>query len=147
MLERIQNRCKHLKVLVSDERSMFGRTTMGWMEQHARYGMNRENASGELWGDIPVVVMMGDELPPVCDTQVYVPDTRNAPSNHGRLVWTTFDSAVKLTQNVRQSESEVQLREVLMSLQNYTTTSEQVFWLQQFQWHNLLRKQGEAMLQ
>jgi len=47
-----------LKVLVSDERSMFGRTTMGWMEQHARYGMNRENASGELWGGIPVVVMM-----------------------------------------------------------------------------------------
>ena len=44
--------------------------------------------------------MMGDDvqLPPVCDTPVYVPDARSATSNHGGLVWTNFDSAVELTQ-------------------------------------------------
>ena len=50
---------------------------------------------------------MGDnvQLPPVCDTPVYIPDCRSAPSNHGRLVWTSLDSAVELTQIVRQNES------------------------------------------
>ena len=36
-------------------------------------------------------------------------------SNHGCLVWTSFDSAVELTQIVRQTESEQQLSDVLMS--------------------------------
>ena len=89
VLEKIQKRCENLKVLVGDERSMFGRITMGWMEQHARYAINRGGNAEELWGGIPVVVFMGDDvqLPPVCDTPVYIPDCRSAPSNHGRLVW------------------------------------------------------------
>ena len=62
-------------------------------------------------GGIPEVVLMGDDvqLPPVCDTPVYIQDCHSAPSNHGRLVWTTFDSAVELTEIVRQTESEQQL--------------------------------------
>ena len=34
--ERIQKKCENLKVLVGDERSMFGRTTMGLMKHHTR---------------------------------------------------------------------------------------------------------------
>ena len=149
VLERIQTRCEKLKVLVGDERSMFGRTTMGWMEQHARYGMNRGNSCEELWGGIPVIVMMGDDiqLPPVCDTPVYVPDSRSPPSNHGRLVWTNFDSVVELIQMVRQNESEQVFRGVLNSMRTYTTTREQVHWLQAFQWHKLLETHGEDLLQ
>ena len=139
LLEKIQRKCEHLKVLVSDERSMFGRSTMGWMEQHARYAINKRTNADELWGGIPVAVFMGDDiqLPPVCDTPVYISDCRNVPSHHGRLVWTMFYSAVELTQIIRQNESEQQLRDVLMSLRNYTTTPQQLHWLQQFQWHNL----------
>jgi len=74
VLEKIQNRCQNLKVLIGDEQSMFGRTTLGWMEQHARYAVNRGANAEELWGDLPVVVLMGDDvqLPPVCDTPVYI---------------------------------------------------------------------------
>ena len=50
LLERIQKKGENLKVLVGDERSMFGRTTMGWMEQHARYAFNRGATAHELWG-------------------------------------------------------------------------------------------------
>ena len=134
LLEKTQKKCENLKVLVGDERSMFGRTTMGWMEQHARYAVNKGANADELWGGIPVAVFMGDDvqLPPVCDTPVYISDCRSAPSNHGRLVWTMFDSAVELTQIIRQNESEQQLRDVLMSLRNYTTTPQQIHWLQQF---------------
>ena len=45
-----------------------------------------------------------------------------AQTNHGRLVWTTFDSA----EIVRQTESEQQLRGVLMSSRTYTTTSKSI---------------------
>ncbi|KAL9956688.1 hypothetical protein ACROYT_G038207 [Oculina patagonica] len=148
VLQQIQDRCENLKVLVGDERSMFGRTTVGWMEQHTRYAINRGANSEELLGGIPVVVLMGDDvqLPPVCDTPVYIEHNRSAPSNHGRLVWTSFDSAVELTQIVRQTESEQQLRDVLMSMRTYSTTHEQVRWLQQFQWHNLRMSHGPELL-
>ena len=67
LLEKIQKKCENLKVLVGDERSMFGRTTMGWMEQHARYAINKGANADELLGGIPVAVFMGDDvqLPPV----------------------------------------------------------------------------------
>ena len=148
VLEKIQSRCQNLKVLIGDERSMFGRTTLGWMEQHARYAMNRGANAEDLWGGLPVVVLMGDDvqLPPVCDTPVYIDHSRSAPSNHGRLVWTSFDSAVELTQIVRQTESEQQLRDVLMSMRTYTTTPQQVHWLQKFQWHNLRISHGPELL-
>ena len=69
------------------------------MEQHARYAINRGANAEELWGGLPVVVLMGDDVqsPPVCDTPVYIDHSRNAPSNHGRLVWASFDSVVELT--------------------------------------------------
>ena len=127
---------------------MFGRTTMGWMEQHARYAINRGANADELWGGIPVAVFMGEDvqLPPACDIPVYISDCRSAPSNYGRLVWTMFDSAVELTQIIRENESEQQLRDVLMSLRNYATILEQIHWLQQFQWHNLRMSYGPEFL-
>ena len=48
VLERIQKKCENLTVLVGDERSMFGRTTMGCMEHHARYAVNRGANVDEL---------------------------------------------------------------------------------------------------
>lgn len=60
---------------------------MGWMEQHACYAVNGGASADKRWGGIPVVVFMGDnvQLPSVCDTPVYIPDCRSAPSNHGCL--------------------------------------------------------------
>ncbi|EDO33521.1 predicted protein [Nematostella vectensis] len=103
-LRTLQENCKNLAVLIGDERSMVGRTMLGWMEQHMRYGINKGTTSEQLWGGIPVVVLMSP-------TPTYIPDSRNAPSNHGRLVWTMFDSAAELTQTIRQAESERQLRD------------------------------------
>ena len=118
------------------------------MEQHIGYAVNRGANADELWGAIPVVVLMGGDvqLPPVCDTPVYINHSRSAPSNHGRLVWTSFDSALELTQIVRLTESEEQLRDVLMSIRTYSTTPQQVRWLQKFQWHNLRTNHGQELL-
>ncbi|KAL9976629.1 hypothetical protein ACROYT_G013951 [Oculina patagonica] len=53
------------------------------------------------------------------------------------------DSAVELTEIVQQYQSEQQLRNVLRS---YSTTREQIQWLQQFQWHNLRVSHGPGLL-
>ena len=126
---------------------MFGRTTLGWMEEHTRYAVNRGANAEELWGAIPVEVPMGDDvqLPPVCYTPMNINHSRSAPSNHGRLVWTSFDSALEQTQIVRQTESEEQLTDVLMSMRTYTTTPQQVLWLQKCQWHNLRISHGQEL--
>ena len=68
LLENFQKKCKNLKVLVGDERSMFGSTTMGWSEQHARYAINK-----------------GVQFPSVCNASVYMSDCRSTQSNHGDL--------------------------------------------------------------
>ena len=124
------------------------RTTVGWMEQHARYAINKGANAGKLWGGIPVAVSMGDDvqLPPMCDTSVYISDCRSVPSNHGRLVWTMFDSAAELTQIIRQDEPEQQLRDALVSLRNYTMTPKLIHWLQHFQWHDLRMTHGPELL-
>jgi len=61
-------------------------------------------------------------------------------------MWTSFDCDLELTQIVRQSESEEQLRDVLMSMRTYTTTPQQVWWLQKFQLHNLRISHGQELL-
>jgi hypothetical protein len=37
--EKLQQNCEGLKVLLVDERSMIGATTLGWMEFMCRYGV------------------------------------------------------------------------------------------------------------
>lgn len=73
--------------------------------------MNKGAMADQLSGGIPVVAMMRDDVqvPLVCDTPVCVSDSRSAPSNHGHLVWTSFDSAVEVTEIVRQFATEEQL--------------------------------------
>ena len=61
-------------------------------------------------------------------------------------MWTRFESALVLTPIVRQTESEEQQRDVLMSLRTYTTMPQQVHWLQMFQWHNLCLGHGQELL-
>ena len=75
------------------------------MEQHAHYAINKGANADQLLGGIPVAVFKGDDvqLPPVCDTPVYISYCRSAPSNHAHLVWTMYDSAVELTQIIRQN--------------------------------------------
>jgi hypothetical protein len=95
-----------------------------------------------------VVVFMGDDiqLPPVLDSPVYHCTSNSPASIHGTLVWNEFDQCVILNTIVRQQgEDEKAFREVLISLRNYSTTSTQVQWLQQFQWQDLQVTHGEDL--
>jgi hypothetical protein len=143
----LQNNLQNLRVLLVDERSLIGANTLGWMEWRCRSSMTN-NTEFQSWGGIPVVVFMGDDiqLPPVLDSPVYHCTSNSPASIHGTLVWNEFDQCVILNTIVRQQgEDEKALREVLTSLRNYSTTSTQVQWLQQFQWQDLQVTHGEDL--
>ena len=113
--EVIQENCKDLISLIVDERSLVGCTTLGWMEFYCRYGMNNPTLS---WGGIPIIIFLGDDvqLPPVCDTPVYVHKSKIPAGIHGALVWQSFDQAIELKTIIRQSKDQQRLKEVLWSL-------------------------------
>ena len=146
---QLQENCKDLKVLLVDERSMVGATTLGWMEFMCRHGVQKGANKDQSWGGLPVVVFFGDDaqLPPVLDSPVYNISRKNPgpAALHGALVWHEFKKAVTLNTIVRQKEDEQQLRDVLMAMRNYTVTPEQAEWLQNFQWNNFEAKKGREL--
>ena len=98
--ESLQKNCEGLKVILVDERSLIGSTTLGLMEFMCRCGVRHGHNSAALWGGLPVVVFFGDDvlLPPVLDSPVYNSSGKCPASMHGVLVWQNFNCAVHLQQ-------------------------------------------------
>ncbi len=147
MGEALHSNCKGVHVLLVDERSLIGATTLGWMEFMCRCGMNNGSSSDKSWGGLPVVVFLGDDvqLPPVLDSPVYNCHSKSPTAIHGVLVWGEFHHAVTLNKIIRQDVKEKMLKNVLSSLREYNTTADQAKWLQQFQWENLKISYGEQL--
>lgn len=147
-LSKLQSDCEGEKVLLVDERSLVGCSTLGWMEYMCRYGMNKGLMSSSSWGGLPVVVFLGDDiqLPPVCDSPVYNCKSTKPSSLHGALVWKEFVTAVTLSTIIRQKESQTQLKDVLMCLRNNSLSNDQAKWLQNYQWDNLKKSHGQLLL-
>ena len=143
--EALQANCSGLKVLLVDERSLIGATTLGWMEWMSRYGVENGAQSNQSWGGIPVVVFFGDDiqLPPVLDSPVYNCKSNVQAAMHGVLVWKEFNKCVILNTTVRQQgQDQEQFRSVLKSLRQYETNAQQAKWLQNFQWEELKKSHG-----
>ena len=87
--EKLQHNCEGLKVLLVDERSMIGATTLGWMEFMCRYGVKNGENFDQSWGGLPVVIFLGDDvqLSPVLDSPVYSSSCKLPAALHGVLVW------------------------------------------------------------
>ena len=145
----LQENCDGLEVLLVDERSLIGATTLGWMEFMCRYGVHGGENSDQSWGGLPVVIFLGDDvqLPPVLDYPVYNNKSTFPAALHGAIVWQEFQTVVNLKTSIRQGEEEHELRDVLSALREYKLSSEQAKWLQNFQHHNLKTKYGNELLQ
>ena len=48
--EKLQINCQGLKVLLVDERSLIGATTLGWVEFMCRYGVEEGQNFDKTWG-------------------------------------------------------------------------------------------------
>lgn len=142
----LQDNCSNLHAILVDERSLIGSTTLGWMEFHSRCGTG---ISDKSWGGIPVVVFLGDDvqLLPVRDLPVNItPKNKSPASMHGHLVWKDFNTAASLKTKIRQGEQERELRDLLTNLRTYKASPSQAKWLQQFQWDNLKKTNGDLLL-
>lgn len=142
----LQDNCSNLHAILVDERSLIGSPTLGWMEFHSRCGTG---ISDKSWGGIPVVVFLWDDvqLPPVLDLPVYItPKNKSPASMHGHLVWKDFNTAVSLKTIIRQGEQERELRDLPTNLRTYKASPSQAKWLQQFQWDNLKKTNGDLLL-
>ncbi len=147
--ETLQNNSAGLKVLLLDERSLVGATTMGWMEFHSRCGMEGGSQMDKSWGGLPVVVFMGDDvqLPPVLDSPIYNCKSKISAAIHGVLSWQEFSESVTLRKSIRQqAPDQQQFRDVLFAIREYKATPQQAQWLQQFQWSNLKKSHGDSLL-
>lgn len=65
---------------------------------------------------------------------------------HGHLVWKDFNTAVSLKTIIRQGEQEIELRNLLTNLRAYKASPSQAKWLQQFQWDDLKKTNGDLLL-
>ena len=142
--EQLQKNLNGLKVLLVDERSLVGSTTLGWMEFMCRHGVESGSNSHLSWGGMPVVVFFGDDvqLPPVLDAPVYNCSLKSPAALHGVVVWKEFKSVINLSTVIRQKDNEAMLKSVLFSLRDYSSTSEHCKWLQKFQWLEIKSKYG-----
>ena len=123
----LQENCQGLKVLLVDERSLVGSTTLGWMEHMCHHGMASQLDQSASWGGLPVVVFFGDDvqLPPVCDSPVYKNGERMSPAAlHGALVWKEFETVANLQHVVRQANDEQVFRSVLTAVREQKVVPE-----------------------
>ena len=144
----LQENCHSLRVLLVDERSLVGLTTIGWMEHMCYHGMASLLDQSASWDGLPVVVFLGDDiqLPPVCDLPVYKNGDGMSPAGlHGALVWKEFETVANLQHVVRQANDEQVFRSVLIGVREQKVVPEQARWLQQFQLDRL-KQYGDSLL-
>ena len=113
-----------------------------------RYGVKNEENIDQSWGDLPVVIFLGDDvqLSPVLDSPVYSSSCKLLAALHGVLVWKNFKYSVNLKTNLRQGNKEQELKDVLLVIREYKITPVQAKWLQKFQWQNLRSSYGQVLL-
>jgi hypothetical protein len=109
--KKLQQNCEGLKVLLVDERSMIGATTLGWMEFMCRYGVKNGENIDQSWGGLPVVICLRDDvqLSPVLDSPVYNSYCKLPAALHGVLVRKDFKYSVNLNTIVPQGIKEQEL--------------------------------------
>ena len=122
--EKLQQNCEGFKVLLVDEISMIGATTLGWKEFMCRYGVKNGESFDQSWGGLPVVIFLGDDvqLSPVLDSPVYSSSCKLPAALHGVLVWKDFKYSVNLKTIVRQGIKEQELKDVLLAIREYKKT-------------------------
>jgi len=116
-----------VKLLIIDEKSMVGRTTMGMVDRRLRQIF--PESSRDVLGDIPVL-LFGDfaQLPPIGDQPLFSDKPSKAQSglsDQGRRVIEAFQQTVTLQTVFRQSgedQEQVAFRDALLRQRTYDIT-------------------------
>ena len=90
---------------------MIGATTLGWMEFMFSYGVKNGENIYQSWGDLPVVIFLGDDvqLSPVLHSPVYSSSCKLPVALHCVLVRKEFKYSVNLNTIVPQGSKKQEL--------------------------------------
>jgi hypothetical protein len=61
VLENLQEHLKHLLCLIIDEQSMLSSKVLAAAERNVRHSVYKGQNSGEIWGGVPIVLLLGDD--------------------------------------------------------------------------------------
>jgi GTPase SAR1 family protein len=124
--------------LIIDERSMVSSGNLCMMEYHSRFGAYRGQKSEQLWGGIPLVIMVGDDfqLPSVDKGMLHIFDkyaNKTICEMTGERLFAEFAmNTMKLEGTKRQHEDQAYLKELLAKVraeegQNQLSTEDAKF--------------------
>lgn len=109
-------------VMVIDEVSMIDLSALSIINTHCKIARSLDRSSPELFGGLPVVILMGDfhQFPPVQGQPLWKAP-RNDTEQDGKLIWNQFQQVVILDEQMRQAE-DVSYRNLLRRARSGTLT-------------------------
>jgi hypothetical protein len=107
MGSRVRRLWAHKTIMFIDEMSMIDMTMLSVINDHCRIARSLDRSSPDLFGGLPVVILMGDffQFPPVRGPALWnEPREGNAEDANGQMIWHRFKQVVILEEQMRQSE-------------------------------------------
>ena len=137
-LIRLQTSLADIKYIITDEYSMLGLCSLGWIDKRCRKATGKKD---ENFGGLSLI-LIGDQgqLPPVGDRPLYHSTPTSEIAQQGHLLYLTFQKVVELTHNFRAqgaTPEQVAFRELLMRLRTGDSTEND--------WKLLLKRQLTAV--
>jgi hypothetical protein len=118
-LKRIRQNLDWIVALIIDERSMVSSGNLGMMEYHSRFGVHRGQHQDQLWGGIPLIIMVGDDfqLPSIEKGMIHIFDKysrKTVCEMVGEKLFAEFaDNVMELKDTKRQHGDQAYLKELL----------------------------------
>jgi hypothetical protein len=100
---RVRQLWSRKTIMIIDEVSMIDLSTLSTINNHCKTARSLERASPDLFGGLPMVILMGDfhQFPPVRGQPLWkLPKTES--DHEGKLIWNQFKQVVILHEQMRQ---------------------------------------------
>lgn len=119
---RVRRLWSQKTIMIIDELSMIDQSSLSIINMHCKAARSLERDSSDLFGGLPVVILMGDfhQFPPVQGQPLWkIP--RSETDQDGKLIWNQFKQVVILDEQMRQTE-DLQYRSLLTRALSGTLT-------------------------
>ena len=122
-LHRLQMKLDGKSYIIIDEMSMMGHRMLSWLDDRLRAGTGHQD---KPFGGLSII-LLGDfgQLPPVGDRPMYKAGSGSRASDHGHMLYSSFNTVVILDQVMRQvGESATAFRALLMRMRDGNVTED-----------------------
>ncbi|KAJ5370019.1 uncharacterized protein N7496_006111 [Penicillium cataractarum] len=124
--QRVRRLWTQKTIMFIDEVSMVDLSALSIINTHCKIARSLERSSPDLFGGLPVVILMGDfyQFPPVQGQPLWKPP-RNETEQDGKLIWNQFEHVIILNEQMRQAE-DLPYRHILTRARTATLTHDDI---------------------